>query len=294
MAKHINLKEKKKQINKRWSISAPDSPEEAFQKFKQRVLNVFKDIKVDENSIGQALYKGIDEAVTKKSITDFCTFFGTELQWKIRGTLIPTEYSTNIIDYLSNEVNPINFYTAIEIILSLKFRSNHHRLELIRAVKEIIEISDVNVAIGQDSDGYIILYPKGEKKLDDELVNNTLSFLNKESNKHFEEALRFYQKKKSRDSADHLRRSIEEFLRYKLGNQKGFEQNITTLQKKLKITNDQSEVRNIIFKTFDYIDKCFNKNSKHGNQNIGEAENEFLIYQTGLLMRYINEIIPNV
>ena len=191
MVKHISLKEKMKQINKRWNMSSPDSPEEAFQKFKQRILNIFKDIKVGEHIIDQTPYKGIDEAVTKKSITDFCTFSSTELQWKKRGTVTYTEYSTNIIDYLSNEINPIKFYKAIEIILSLDFRSNHHRLEIIRAVKEIIEISDVNVAIGQDSNGYIILYPKGEKRLDDELVNKTLSFLNEESNKHFKKALNF-------------------------------------------------------------------------------------------------------
>ena len=171
----------------------------------------------------------------------------------------------------------------------MQFKSNENRSKIIKTVKEIIEISDVNVAIGQDSNE-CILYPKGEKKLDEDLVNKPLSFLNKESNKHFKEALIFYQKKKSRDSADHLRRSIEEFLRYKLKNRKGFEQNITILQQKLKITSSQSEIRNIIFKTFDYIDKYFNKNSKHGSKNVNEAENEFLIYQTGVLIRYINQI----
>ena len=62
------------------------------------------------------------------------------------------------------------------------------------------------------------------------------------------------------------------------------------MQKELKQRDNQPEIRNIIFQTFNYLDEYFNKNSKHGN-NVKEPENEFLIYQTGLLMRYINKII---
>ena len=32
-----------------------------------------------------------------------------------------------------------------------------------------------------------------------------------------------------------------------------------------------------------------NDSDKHQNGNINESENEFLIYQTGLLMRYIQQ-----
>ena len=71
MIKHINLKEKKKQIDKRWNISSPDSSEEAFQKFKQRILNIFKHIKAGKDILDQPLYKGIDEVVTKKENTLF-------------------------------------------------------------------------------------------------------------------------------------------------------------------------------------------------------------------------------
>ena len=49
--------------------------------------------------------------------------------------------------------------------------------------------------------------------------------------------------------------------------------------------------RNIIFGTFNYLDKYFNENSKHGDGNINEPENEFLIYQVGLFMRYIDKVI---
>ena len=36
--------------------------------------------------------------------------------------------------------------------------------------------------------------------------------------------------------------------------------------------------------------RILNKHSKHGD-NVNEVENEFLIYQTGLLLRYINKTV---
>ncbi|MBC6415943.1 MAG: hypothetical protein GDA46_06090 [Bdellovibrionales bacterium] len=118
------------------------------------------------------------------------------------------------------------------------------------------------------------------------MVNKALSFLNKNSNKHFEEALKFYENKTTIKSAESLRRSLEEFLRHKLKNQKELQENIETLQKKIK-NNSNVEVRNIIIQIFKYLDKYFNEQSKHNDDNIKDSENEFLIYQTGLLMRYI-------
>ena len=38
MAKHISLREKMEHFDKRWNITASDSSEEAFRKFKQRIL----------------------------------------------------------------------------------------------------------------------------------------------------------------------------------------------------------------------------------------------------------------
>lgn len=169
---------------------------------------------------------------------------------------------------------------------------NHHQEKksiLINKVVKAVEMSDVNVAITQSENG-IVLYPKGEKILDEELVNKTLSFLPKDSNEHFEKSLKFYRNKDFKDSAERLRQSIEEFLRYKLENKESFEKNIKILGEKLKNNETQNEIKNIIFKTFDYLSKCFNKHSKHGN-NIDELENEFLIYQTGLLLRYINKSV---
>lgn len=273
------------QFNKRWNIISSDSYEESFRKFKIRILNIFQ---------------GIDQHVTKESITAFCQYYGIEEVWHTQ-MYGDHSWSTNIIDRLNSEENEKEFYRLIELIFSLDITStigydrrySYSKEILLRKVIEAINLSDVNVAIAISNDE-VILYPKGEKKLDDELVNHTLSFLDNKSNEHFEHALKFYQAKKPVKSAESLRRSLEEFLRYKLKNSKGLDANIKELQKKLKTDQRNPQVRNIVFQTFSYLDKYFNENSKHNDGDISDSENEFLVYQVGLLMRYLeNNINPH-
>lgn len=262
----MSFNEHKKNFNNRWNITSSDSYEEAFCKFKQRILNVFQ---------------SIDKKITEESVFLFCQYYG--IQKKL--------FASTIRDRLKEENNEIEFYRLIEVILLLNIEHDYdeqEKLLFIRAVTETIKMSDVNVTIKQTKNG-VILYPKGEEKLDEELINKTLLFLNKESNKHFEEALKFCQSRKSVKSAESLRRSLEEFLRYIMESESGLTENIKNLQKKLK-KDSTSETRNIIFTVFNHLDEYFNEHSKHGDRNINESENEFLIYQTGLLMRYINKV----
>lgn len=277
----MSLKEKMEKFNQRWSVTSQDSYEESFDKFKTRILNIFEDI---------------DSHVTEESITAFCQYYGISEQW--HSGMMDNRWSTNIIDRLRNETSEVELYRLVELIFSLDIRTTagyhsgdvYSRRLLYAAVSEAINLSNVNVAITA-KDGDIILYPRGEEELDEKLVNETLSFLNPESSTHYEQALKFYQSNNPIKSAESLRRAIEEFLRFKLSNTKGLDANIINLQKKLKESNNDIQVRNIVSATFRYLDTYFNENSKHHDGEITEPENEFLIYQTGLLLRYLNRTI---
>lgn len=279
----MDLKSKMEKFNKRWSITSTDSYEDAFKKFKTRILNIFN---------------GIDGHVTEESVTAFCQYYGIEEVWHTQ-TYGDHSWSTNINDRLNREVDEKEFYRLIELIFSLDITSTmgygghsytYSKDILFRDFTQAIELSDVNLSVAV-SDGEVILYPKGEKKLDEELVNSPLSFLNKESAEHFVQALKFYQSKKHIKSAESLRRALEEFLRHKLQNTKGLNANIAELQTKLKSDKRDAQVRNIIGSIFNCLDQYFNENSKHNDGDIDDSENEFLIYQTGLLMRYLNNVI---
>lgn len=278
----MNLKDKMDKFNKRWSITSTDSYEDAFKKFKTRILNIFENI---------------DRHMTDESITAFCQYYGIKEVWHTG--MMDNAWSTNISDRLISENNEKEFYKLIELIFSLDIRATmgygghgytYSKDILFRDVVKAIELSDVNVSITA-TDGEVLLYPKGEERLDEELVNSPLSFLNKESAEHFIQALQFYQSKKHIKSAESLRRALEELLRYKLKNTKGLNANITELQTKLKSDGRDAQVRNILGSTFSYLDQYFNDNSKHNDGDIDDSENEFLIYQTGLLMRYVNRNI---
>jgi len=277
----MDIKSKMEKFNKRWNITTIDSYDEAFRKFKTRVLNILGDI---------------DHHVTKESIIVFCQYNGIQMVWHEDG--LGENWSSNIIDHFNKEKNEKEFYRLIELIFALDITSTvgyDHRYSyskdiLFRDVMSAVELSDVNVTITVSNED-VILYPRGEKELDEELVNRTLSFLNDKSNKHFEHALKFYQEKNFVKSAESLRRSLEEFLRTKLQNSKGFNVNIKVLQKKLKSDQREPQIRNVIFQTFAYLDQYFNENSKHKDGDIDFEENEFLIYQIGLLMRYLEQVI---
>lgn len=277
----MDLREKMENFNKRWNITSKDSYEESFRKFKQRILNIFEDI---------------DNHVTKESITAFCQYYGIKEVWSV--SYGDRSWSENIFNRLNVENKEKEFYRLIELIFALDItETSGYRYETVYSkgilfdkVSEAVDLSDVNIAITITNTKEVILYPKGEKELDDSLVNYPLTFLNKESGQHFVEALQFYQAKNPVKSAESLRRSLEEFLRFKLKNSRGLNANITELQKTLKEDKRDPQVRNIILQAFSLLDDYFNENSKHNDGEISDPENEYLIYQIGLAMRYVNRV----
>jgi len=255
-------------FNERWSISEDRNNQKEFALFKTRVLNEFKD--------------DIDRKMTSDGILLFCNLVGKERKYGQS----PYIWGQNICETLVAEKDEIKFYKLLQFICI----SGGDFLKdfLYKQLKHIIDISNVNLAIGLDNND-IILYPAGENYLDEEVVNKVLRFLDSNSNKHFIAALKEYQENDYVKSAESLRRTLEEYLRYALKNNKGFDKNIGEVQKYFKKTGVDSELRNIIFQIFNYLDKYFNNNSKHHDGLITEKDNEFLIYQTGLILRYLNK-----
>lgn len=286
----MNGEETKQRIDefhKRWDIVQSEDYEVEFQKFRDRIINFLKDC-------------DIDKFVDYNNIKLFCKIVG--IPYKLKGSY--HVFSENIIDAFKKEQNEKKFYLLINIIFYLKYNSQDYyrneyinkKIYLYNEIKDIIDISNINLKISVVK-GEVILYPKGENTLDKILVNEVLTILNSESLLHFSEALKFYMEGSSRSfikCAESLRRSLEEFIRNKLSNTKGLKENIIVLLNALKTNGNDKEIRKIIFQVFNYLDEYFNENSKHNDGDIDETECEYLIYQTGLLLRYINNIKLNL
>jgi len=281
----MDIKKKLQNFDKKWGIIGNVSYEEEFQKFKNRVLNILLDI---------------DSDVYEQDITKFCQTLGIIEKWN-KNAFSGYKRSDNIINALIEENEEKRFYRLLQMISFLSIikktdtagRVIYSRAILFNRLAEAIDLSKVNLSMVVKNDE-IIFYPKGEEKLDEVLIDEVLSFLNPKGHKHFIDALNLYLNfslENAIKSAESLRRSLEEFLRYKLNNPFGLNKNIKELGKKLKKDNRDTMVRNIILKTFLLLDQYFNENSKHQDGDIDEAENEFLVYQTGLLMRYIDKNI---
>lgn len=274
----MNLSEIIDDFKLRWNITDDKLGFESFEKFRIRIINTFR---------------SIDNYITPEGIRNFCNAVGIEQRWEWNSQ---TTWSENIIGALKNERDLVKLTFMIELIFSLPVNkeSDFNKVDLIlHEFQEAIKISNVNITVSKIN-GKTIVYPKGEELLNKELIEQVFSFINAESGKHFIEALKSYNKRTKEDfikSSESIRRSLEEYLRYKLKNNKGLDGNISELGKQLKENSADSEIRNIILQNFKYLDKYFNENSKHNDGEIGEKEVEFLLYQTGLLMRYISQAV---
>ncbi len=263
-----DLLKKMEAFNKRWKTIDNSSYQEEFEKFKTRVMNSLENI---------------DSWISDYAESQFLRIFA-----------IPVGYKA-IYYSLKQQRDEKKFYQMLEILFSLPFKDAFVALRggVVAELMDSLTFSKVNLAV-KLLNGELIFYPRGEKELDVKLVDEVISFLDDNSKKHFIQALKFYEnssKAAAVKSAESLRRSLEEFLRYKLGNEKGLDANISELAKQLKADGRDSIIRNIIVQIFSYLDKYFNENSKHKDGEIDKVENEFLIYQTGVLLRYIDNIL---
>ena len=268
-------------FNKRWKLMDDESLEDGFKKFKIRVLNILK---------------YIDSYVSSASISTFCLALGIQENYNDDGFNI---YSDIIINAFKHENDIVKFFRMIEIVFNLDFITHNRNIgsywqvDFFNKIREAFNFSNISARI-EKIDGDILILPTGEKLLDEEVVDQVLNFLDGDALIHFIEALKDYEQdtEKSRvNSVDHLRRSLEEQLKKELDNGKGLQNNKIVFSRKLKSMGVNNNIRKIVSQLINSLDDLFNKDSKHEDGNFSETENEYLIYQIALLMRYIHKIL---
>ena len=140
-----------------------------------------------------------------------------------------------------------------------------------------------------DEKGNYFVFPKGAEELDKALVSEPLSWLSDypKTQKLFSIALKQYSDEQyPRDVADNLRKSLEVFLQEFLGNEKNLESNKTEICKKLSELNVDSSLSPLYSSVINAYKNSNDSNAKH-NDRIDKEMLEFLLYQTGLLIRAV-------
>lgn len=325
--KMATLIEQHNEFAKRWGISNDIvSVEHEIQQFKKRIYHLFNSYK----EYG-ANYPGLSNL----------TLYVKEKELFIRYPEANTYSGLNSILYLlQNADNFVEFLFILRFIINEiahfyaqdRFNGTRHifkflniqNSDLIENLQECFEISNVNVKLMFDRSNHtnyfeIDFYPKGDKVLDKALVDEVLPLLNESSKHEYLQALKCYLDKEYVKSADHLRRTLESWLKETFNLEKTLNNILKNIDKEIskalgsKIetkfgkntdkTNLQlSYISTFISEAFPSLINLFDKYEiphnngglKHATATVArlmEAELEFMLYQTGAIIRFINNIL---
>lgn len=214
------------------------------------------------------------------------------------GTLITTDflgafYLKEIIDILDEKRDSLNEFIAY-FIAFINSQSDNiegrattkevYKLFLIKALKE----SHIMYEVLEDEDGYFV-FPAGDPMMDKDLVSDVLLWLDKYSGakKTYVNALKQYADGiYTRDVADNLRKALETFLQEFLQNDKNLENNKGEICRYLASQEVDSRIGGMYESIISTYKDINNKTVKH-NDKLNARLLEFLLYQTGLLIRMV-------
>jgi hypothetical protein len=286
----MSYREEIERTYQRWNIKI--LAEESFQSFKNRILlmidETFRDTLLAYNEI--TLY--------------FCFLCGIEFPKRSRSDNRRIDYHGNAFHFhpvylaFNKSKNIPDLSIKLNYLIDTFFEKDEESyLVLIAGIKKVIDISPgINIEVIEE-DRYKIV-PANAALLDKRIVNETLDCLYKQPAVAtlYEEALSTFLKGDSkgyRDVVNKSRLSLELFLKNILGKNKPIEKQKSELGKWLKAKNTHHSIRNIIIQSLDNLAEYNNKWAKHPGYDgywPSKPEVEFVIYQTGIIMRTILEL----
>ena len=188
------------------------------------------------------------------------------------------KHTDNFLDFLATLVAFINTYKG----------KNSDKIDVFSAIKGALNDCHIDFEIVKDSDGDFI-FPKGAKELDNALVSQPLEWLSAYpmAQKTFIIALKQYSEGiYIRDVADNLRKALEAFLQEFLGNEKNLETNKNEICKYLGSQGVDTGISGLFQPLLNAYKNINDRIAKH-NDAVDKKLLEFLLYQTGVLIRMV-------
>lgn len=189
--------------------------------------------------------------------------------------------------------------------------------------QELIDVSGVDISviytINTQWEVEIDFFPKGNKLLDDRLVTEIYPLLLDNSRAQYRKALQCYLSKDYENAANHLRKTLESWLKSVFEVDKTLDNILRTQQNHIKKIIDKkivekfgsdkdkahiqlAYINGFIENTVPTLSTLFSKyeiphndgglkHAKPAVVNLLDAEIEFMIYQTGAIIRLINKLL---
>lgn len=195
-----------------------------------------------------------------------------------RAWLYLSKHTNDFFDFLSCLVALVNTYGG----------KKTNRQTILNGIKRALDDCHINYELKEDADG-IFIFPKGAKELDDALVSEPLEWLKDypKARKTYCIALKQYSDGQYiRDTADNLRKALEEFLQEFLGNTKNLENNKNEICKYLGKQGVDAGISGLFQPLINAYKNINDRIAKH-NDAVDEKLLEFLLYQTGVLIRMV-------
>lgn len=193
-------------------------------------------------------------------------------------------HSQLLEDFLSFYIAFINCQTDVEY-KPLK------KEEFKNILCHMLDESKIPYEVMQDKDGYYI-FPKGAKELDDALVSDLLMWLQNYpiTQEAYSKVLRQYADGTyTRDVADNLRKALETFLQEFLGNEKNLETNKNEICRYLSEQGVDSGISGLFQPLINAYKNINDRTAKH-HDKVDARLIEFILYQTGILIRMVLSI----
>lgn len=228
-------------------------------------------------------YAKVNAGYSRDDYYKFCLMTGHQYSFSPQPNLLVANLFSR-----SNASTPnlIAYYVAF--VNTQISKSQAHRSMLIEKLGAFLEETGIPYEVIWDDDGAFI-FPKGAAELDDALVSEPLEWLSEYPNarKTFVIALKQYSEGiYIRDVADNLRKALEAFLQEFLENDKNLENNKNEICRYLGSQGVDAGISGLFQPLINAYKNINDRIVKH-NDAVDAKLLEFLLYQTGLLIRMV-------
>lgn len=224
----------------------------------------------------------------EKSFLHYCIMVGE----KYLNYNTPYQHLSDSIESCKNIAELISKYIACYNTYTPEYRGysslDISKKDVLNLLTAALDDLNIQFEILEDEDG-VFVFPKGAKELDDALVSEPLEWLKDYPQAHKTYCIALKQYADGiyiRDVADNLRKALEAFLQEFLGNTNNLETNKNNICRYLGEQGVDAGISGLFQPLINAYKNINDRIAKH-NDAVDEKLLEFLLYQTGVLIRMV-------